>query len=55
MNYVEEENISFHTPGHKGNESLYSWSSIYPCMDLTEVEGLDNLHDPSGIILESQN
>lgn len=52
--YVEENNISFHTPGHKGRNTLINWSQYIPWIDLTEVEGLDNLQDPNGIILESQ-
>ncbi len=52
--YIEEDNISFHTPGHKGDKSLTNWTKYIPYMDLTEVEGLDNIHDPKGIILESQ-
>lgn len=52
--YVEEGNISFHTPGHKGKNTLIDWGQYIPRIDLTEVEGLDNLQDPDGIILESQ-
>lgn len=53
--YIEEKNISFHTPGHKGKNTLVDWGKYIPQIDLTEVEGLDNLHDPRGIILESQS
>lgn len=52
--YIEEENISFHTPGHKGRNDIINWKKYIPSIDLTEVEGLDNLQDPKGIILESQ-
>ncbi|MCR2044249.1 aminotransferase class I/II-fold pyridoxal phosphate-dependent enzyme [Anaerosalibacter massiliensis] len=52
--YIEEENISFHTPGHKGKNDIINWKKCIPSIDLTEVEGLDNLQDPKGIILESQ-
>lgn len=46
--------ISFHTPGHKGRNALIDWSKYIPQMDTTEIEGLDNLLDPDGIIKESQ-
>ncbi|MBW4828433.1 MAG: aminotransferase class I/II-fold pyridoxal phosphate-dependent enzyme [Clostridiaceae bacterium] len=53
--YIKEDNISFHTPGHKGRHTTINWEKYIPAIDLTEVEGLDNLQDPSGIILRSQN
>ncbi len=39
-----------HMPGHKRNTGLFS---DVENIDVTEVEGLDNLHDPEGIIKES--
>lgn len=50
----EEGHISFHTPGHKGRNSLIDWRDYLPFADLTEVGDLDNLHDPRGIIKKSQ-
>lgn len=47
--------ISFHTPGHKGRNALIDWSKYVPHMDTTEIEGMDNLLDPQGIIKESQD
>jgi arginine/lysine/ornithine decarboxylase len=58
LKYKEEVEIRFHMPGHKGNtlnfneleilkESLFS-------IDVTEVDGTDNLHVPTGIIKEAQ-
>ena len=52
--YNEEENISFHFPGHKGRRALVDWGALIPKIDVTELEGMDNLLDPSGIIKESQ-
>lgn len=49
-----EEGISFHTPGHKGKNSLIHWGEYIPSIDTTEIFGMDNLHDPQGIIKESQ-
>ena len=56
--YINENNIRFHMPGHKGHcndydilkqisENLYS-------LDLTEVDGTDDLHSPESSIKESQ-
>lgn len=52
--YLSENNTRFHMPGHKGKNSLLEWSKIIPEIDVTEVEGTDNLHNPQTIILESQ-
>ena len=50
----EENSISFHMPGHKGKNTLIKWGDYIPYIDTTEVNGMDNLHDPRGIIRESQ-
>ncbi|NMA48919.1 MAG: aminotransferase class V-fold PLP-dependent enzyme [Tissierellia bacterium] len=50
----EENSISFHMPGHKGKETLIHWGEYMPYIDTTELEGLDNLLEPRGIIEESQ-
>lgn len=52
--YIDENNIRFHMPGHKGKDSLGMWQELVPFIDVTEVEGTDNLHKPQGIILQSQ-
>ncbi len=49
-----EKGISFHTPGHKGKNTLIDWGDYIPFIDTTEIFGMDNLHDPVGIIKESQ-
>lgn len=46
---------SFHTPGHKGRNALIDWSKYMPMIDTTEIEGMDNLLDPEGIIKDSQD
>lgn len=51
---LEKNYISFHTPGHKGKNGLIDWSKYMPMIDTTEIEGMDNLLDPEGIIKESQ-
>lgn len=46
------ENISFHMPGHKSGK-LKLIDDFYG-IDVTEVEGTDNLYHPSGILLEAE-
>ena len=53
-NLMELNPISFHTPGHKGKNSLINWNDYMPMIDTTEIQGMDNLSDPRGIIRESQ-
>lgn len=53
-NLMEENSISFHMPGHKGRNTLINWGDYVPYIDTTEVEGVDNLLEPRGIIQESQ-
>lgn len=50
----EKDPISFHMPGHKGKNTLIEWGDYIPYIDTTEIIGTDNLHDPKGIIKESQ-
>lgn len=38
-----------HMPGHKRNIDIMNIDNIYK-MDITEIEGFDNLHDTNGII-----
>ncbi len=57
--YVDQKVIPFHTPGHKQGRGMDSQLlSIYSkqllMKDLTEVNGLDNLHQPEGCIREAQ-
>lgn len=43
--------IPFHMPGHKRNTRLLGKQLPYE-IDITEIEGFDNLHSPDGIIRE---
>jgi len=57
--YIRESNALFCTPGHKGGagfNSPYTREFVENILkfDITEVEGLDNLHAPEGIIRESE-
>lgn len=51
--YLNSRRISFHTPGHKGQETIHA-GIAFPEADLTELPGLDMLHSPTGIIAEAQ-
>lgn len=46
--YLEQEPCRLHMPGHKGQGEM-----PYPA-DLTEIPGLDDLHQPAGVIKEAQ-
>ena len=49
-NYAEKNPVRVHMPGHKG-VNLLGFENI----DLTEMEGADDLYHPEGIISESEN
>lgn len=49
-NYASGSPARLHMPGHKGTPFL----GCEP-LDITEIDGADNLYDPGGIILESQS
>jgi Arginine/lysine/ornithine decarboxylases len=54
--YLKEDNAPFSMPGHKSGRGFMSTEQgkkLYKSLingDITEVEGLDNLHKPEGII-----
>lgn len=59
VDYINEKNIPFTMPGHKGGEGFLAteegkiiYENVFKA-DITEVEGVDNLHSPKGIINES--
>lgn len=50
MQYLAgRDRFSFHMPGHKGR-----FPSLFGNFDPTELPGLDNLHDPRGVISRAQ-
>ncbi len=55
---VERLRVPLHVPGHKQGRVLPSafatWLGQAAKLDLTELPGLDNLHQPDGCILASQ-
>jgi len=54
--YVKEQNIRFHTPGHKGKgfKGVPSFLSEISMYDITEVPGTDDLRNPKGVILQAE-
>ncbi len=44
----------FHMPGHKRNPLAGPFASVM-AMDITEIDGFDDLHDATGIIREAEN
>ena len=60
LTYIKEKNVSFCMPGHKGGLGFLRTAKgkeLYENFikgDITEVDGLDNLHHAEGIIKESQ-
>lgn len=52
---LQENLIPFHTPGHKGREALPDFiKNPIENIDITEIPGSDNLHNPQGMILAAQ-
>lgn len=50
--YREEDIYPMHMPGHKRNLSLMDMVNPY-AIDITEIDGFDNLHDAEDILLEN--
>ncbi|MEW9094579.1 MAG: aminotransferase class V-fold PLP-dependent enzyme [Clostridiaceae bacterium] len=59
LKYLKEKNINFAMPGHKNGEGFLTTIEGKEFMDnlihfdITEVDGVDNLHNAEGIIKES--
>jgi len=54
LNYCNEDFVPMHMPGHKRNIEEFSMGNPYG-IDITEVDGFDNLHNPTGLIMDSMN
>ncbi|WP_208589131.1 aminotransferase class I/II-fold pyridoxal phosphate-dependent enzyme [Gracilibacillus suaedae] len=56
--FKDNRNVSFHVPGHKNGEIFVSKAKehfqSFLQMDLTELDGVDDLHAPEGIIKKAQ-
>ena len=54
LEHYHEKNIyPFHMPGHKRNEKVVDFLPDLT-KDITEIQGFDYLHRPTGILRESQ-
>ena len=54
--YSASETAAFHMPGHK-RYMEYGLLRDFPnpfSIDITEIDGFDNLHEPEGILLEGK-
>ena len=51
--YGKSDFYPFHMPGHKRNTDSGSLSGMYQ-LDITEIDGFDNLHQAEGIIKSAQ-
>lgn len=56
--FSEQQNLSFHVPGHKHGAIFPGYAKHHfhnvLALDLTELEGLDDLHAPTGPIKEAE-
>lgn len=50
LNFSKSDYYPMHMPGHKRNTKLLSMVDPY-AIDITEIEGFDNLHQAEGILL----
>lgn len=53
VNYGESDFYPYHMPGHKRRHDAGELSEIYK-LDITEIDGFDNLHQAEGIIKQAQ-
>lgn len=53
INYASSDYYGFHMPGHKRSSSLTGAGLPYG-IDITEIEGFDDLHHAKGILKEAQ-
>jgi arginine/lysine/ornithine decarboxylase len=49
ISYTNKDYYPMHMPGHKRNTELLQMDNPYG-IDITEIEGFDNLHQPEGIL-----
>jgi arginine/lysine/ornithine decarboxylase len=54
INHLNKDPISYHVPGHKNGTVFKEAADLLLQMDLTELEGLDDLHSPEGPILQAE-
>ncbi|MBQ7751875.1 MAG: aminotransferase class V-fold PLP-dependent enzyme [Clostridia bacterium] len=49
----KNKKIPMHMPGHKRNGKAFPYLRNFADIDITEIDGFDNLHNASGILKES--
>lgn len=49
---IDNKRYPFHIPGHKRNKKF---NIVGAEIDITEIDGFDNLHNPNGLILDIEN
>lgn len=54
VEYSKDNYYPMHMPGHKRNQKIQKMMNPYE-IDITEIEGFDNLHDPEDILKEAMN
>ncbi|MBS2967242.1 aminotransferase class I/II-fold pyridoxal phosphate-dependent enzyme [Metabacillus sp. KIGAM252] len=59
LKHQEKKPVSFHVPGHKNGlllpkDAAHFYRNVMK-LDVTELSGLDDLHDPHGVIDEAQS
>ncbi|MNX26634.1 Arginine decarboxylase [compost metagenome] len=58
LRHLDHRAVPLHVPGHKGglglDAALAPWLASAAKLDLTELDGLDSLHAPTGPIAEAQ-
>lgn len=52
--YAQEGRYPLHMPGHKRNTDRFSLGDPYS-LDITEIDGFDDLHEPEGILKEGMD
>ncbi|MCM1175702.1 MAG: aminotransferase class V-fold PLP-dependent enzyme [Blautia sp.] len=56
IDYGKKDYYPYHMPGHKRNGGIGELSDSFQIdkIDITEIDGFDNLHQPEGILREAQ-
>ena len=49
--YAKGDHLAMHMPGHKRNEKFLKGFPVD--IDITEIDGFDNLHDMQGVLLDT--
>ncbi len=50
--YADGDSLPFHMPGHGRNGDFDSLCALGASLDVTEIDGMDNLHDAHGILAD---